>query len=55
LNKIAKAIVDLSFFLEESKNYNRIKKFLKSVLEDSNHKYSKYFNYLMIFLIVSSE
>jgi len=54
LNKIAKAIVDLSFFLEESKNYNRIKKFLKSVLEDSNHKYSKYFNYLMIFLIVSS-
>ncbi len=54
MNKIVKTIVDFSFFLEESKKYDKTKKFFKKVLENHNYKYSKYFNYLMIFLIISS-
>ncbi|NPA73276.1 MAG: potassium transporter TrkA [Epsilonproteobacteria bacterium] len=54
MNKLVKLLVDFSFFLEESKRYNKIKKFFKNLLENHNYKYSKYFNYLMIFLIISS-
>ena len=54
MNKLTKALVEFSFFLDESKKYNKIKSFTKRVLEDHTYKYSKYFNYFMIFLITSS-
>ncbi len=54
MNKLTKALVDFSFFLDESKKYNTVKSFTKKVLEDYNYKYSRYFNYFMVFLIVSS-
>ena len=54
MNKIIKWVVDASFYLEESKRYNRIKNFFKRLLEDPRYRYSKYFNYFMIFLIISS-
>ncbi len=54
MNKIAKSLVNFSFFLEESKRYNKIKKFFRNLLENHNYKYNKYFNYWMIFLIISS-
>ncbi len=54
MNKIVKLLVDFSFFLEESERYNKIKRFFKNLLENHNYKYSRYFNYLMIFLIISS-
>ena len=54
MSKMVKILVDFSFFLEESKRYNKIKGFFRNLLENQNYKYSRYFNYLMIFLIISS-
>jgi len=54
MNKLVKLLVDFSFFLEESKRYNKIKNFFRNLLDNQNYKYNKYFNYLMIFLIISS-
>ena len=54
MNKITKFLVDFSFFLDDSVKYNKIKKLCKKILEDQNYKYGRYFNYLMIFLIISS-
>ena len=54
MNRFVKAIIDFSFFLDESKRYNSVKNFFKRLLEDQNYRYGKYFNYLMIFLIISS-
>jgi len=54
LNKITKALIDFSFFLDESKTYNKIKSLTKRVLEDYTYKYAKLFNYFMMFLIITS-
>ncbi len=54
MNKITKILVNLSFFLNDSAKYNKIKKLCKRILEDQNYKYGRYFNYFMIFLIISS-
>ncbi len=54
MNKIVKYLVDFSFFLDESKRYNKFKSTIKRVLEDNTYRYGKFFNYFMIFLIISS-
>ena len=54
MNKLSKALVEFSFFLDESEKYNKIKSLTKRVLEDHSYRYGKYFNYFMIFLIISS-
>lgn len=54
MNKLTKALVEFSFFLDESKKYNKIKSLTKRVLEDHSYRYGRYFNYFMIFLIISS-
>ncbi len=54
MNKISKVIVEFSFFLDESQRYNKIKSNIKRVLEDNSYRYGRYFNYFMIFLIITS-
>ena len=54
MNKLTKVLVDFSFFLDESKRYNKIKSFTKRLLDDHSYKYGRYFNFFMIFLITSS-
>ncbi|SMC09763.1 ion transporter [Nitratiruptor tergarcus] len=52
--KIAQLIIDLAFLLDNSITYNKIKRFFKNLLENDDYKYKKYFDYFMIFLILSS-
>ena len=47
-------IVKLSYALDGSKSYQDTKHFFRSLLEDVNYPYKKYFDYFMIFLIVTS-
>jgi voltage-gated potassium channel len=47
-------LVKLSYFLDSSVRYQKIKSFFRSLLEDVSYPYKKYFDYFMIFLIVSS-
>jgi len=54
LKKLTKAIVEFSFFLDESVRYNKTKALIRRILEDHSYKYGRYFNYFMIFLIISS-
>ncbi len=54
MDSIVKFIVNFSFFLEESKKYNNFKRLFRDILNNQNYKYNKYFNYLMMFLIISS-
>ncbi len=47
-------LIDIAFLLEGSSRYKRIKLFFKNLLTNDNYEYKKYFDYLMIFLILSS-
>ncbi|MEA3228515.1 MAG: ion transporter [Campylobacterota bacterium] len=47
-------IVDAAYFLTASKIYQRVKHFFYNLLENDNYRYKKYFDSLMIILIVIS-
>ncbi len=47
-------IVDGAYFLSTSTNYQAIKHFFYNLLENDNYKYKKYFDMLMIVLIIIS-
>jgi len=47
-------IINLAFFLHDSKNYNAFKALGANLLLNSDYKYKKYFDIFMILLIVSS-
>ena len=49
-----KRIVKLSKKIDNSSRYQNIKSFIRSLLEDSNDPYKKYFDFFMIALIVIS-
>jgi len=51
---ISKHFVDLSYFLQASKTYQGTKRFCYALLEDQSYPYKKYFDYLMMLLILSS-
>jgi len=51
LNKL---IINLSFFLHNSRPYKRVKKFLSNLLQNSDYRYKKYFDSFMIILILLS-
>ncbi len=52
--RFAQFLVDLAFLLDNSLRYQRIKRFFKNLLENDDYPYKKYFDYFMIFLILSS-
>jgi voltage-gated potassium channel len=47
-------IIKLAYSLEASKNYCKFKKFFYRLLEDNNAKQKKYFDFFMIFLVLST-
>ncbi len=47
-------IVDGAYFLNTSKSYQAIKRFFYNLLENDNYRYKKYFDMLMIVLILIS-
>lgn len=51
---IHKFIIKLSYALDNSTGYQETKHFFRSLLEDVNYPYKKYFDYFMIFLIIGS-
>jgi len=46
--------VNFAYFLESSKNYYNTKHFFYELLEDNNSKKRKYFDFFMIFLVLST-
>ncbi len=54
MNIISRAIVKLSYAIDESQNYNNTKKFFYNFLENDNYKLKKYFDAFMITLIFIS-
>ena len=51
---LSKAIINLSYALDESKHYNTTKKFVYNLLENDSYKLKKYFDGFMITLIFIS-
>jgi len=51
---LKRLIVDGAYFLSTSKNYQSVKHFFYNLLENDNYKYKKYFDMLMITLIIIS-
>ena len=47
-------LLKFSYFLDSSKRYNKIKTFVYNLLENDNYPYKKYFDFFMIFVILSS-
>ena len=47
-------ILKLSHMIDSSSRYQKTKSFFRSLLEDVNYPYKKYFDYFMIFLIIGS-
>jgi len=54
LNKLTSLLINLAFFLEGSTRYKKIKQFFYNLLENEHYKYKKYFDYMMMFIIISS-
>lgn len=51
---MAKFLVSLSYRLEVSKHYNNIKTFVYNILENNSYPLKKYFDFFMIFLVLST-
>lgn len=51
---ISKGFIDLSYTLQASNSYQRTKQFFYSLLEDDTYPYKRYFDYMMMLLILSS-
>jgi len=47
-------LLSFAYFLDSSKFYNRIKKFVYDLIENDEYKYKRYFDIFMIFVILSS-
>ena len=51
---ITKLIISLSYKLDTSIKYKRFKEFTYNILENNSYKYKKYFDFMMIFLVLST-
>ncbi len=51
---VSKVCIDLSYTLQASKAYQSTKHFFYCLLEDDSYPYKKYFDYVMMLLILSS-
>jgi voltage-gated potassium channel len=47
-------LISLSYKLDTSVKYKRFKKFTYNILENDSYKYKKYFDFIMIFLLLST-
>ncbi|SFV69006.1 Potassium voltage-gated channel subfamily KQT; possible potassium channel, VIC family [hydrothermal vent metagenome] len=47
-------LLSFAYFLDSSKSYNKIKKFVYDLIENDEYKYKRYFDLFMIFVILSS-
>lgn len=54
MSLISKSFVDLAYVLQASKAYQGTKHFFYSLLEDESYPYKRYFDYVMMLLILSS-
>jgi len=52
--KFSQILVDIAFLLEGSEKYKRVKIFFKNLFENEDYRLKRYFDYFMIFLILSS-
>ncbi len=52
--KLSQLLIDFAFFLEGSPRYKKFKRFVKNLLTNDEYRYKRYFDYFMIFLILSS-
>ena len=52
--KFSQLLVDLAFLVDNSIAYKKAKRFFRNLLENDDYPYKKYFDYFMIFLILSS-
>ncbi len=50
----AQLLIKLAFLVDNSLRYQRIKRFFRNLLENDDYPYKKYFDYFMIFLILTS-
>ncbi len=51
---MAKILISLSYKLEASVFYKKLKTFTYNILENSSYEYKKYFDFMMIFLVLST-
>ena len=51
---MTKFLVSASYYLEVSKRYKKIKNFVYDILENTTYPYKKYFDFCMIFLVLST-
>lgn len=51
---ITKLLISLSYKIDTSDRYKKFKEFTYNILENKNYKYKKYFDFMMIFLVVST-
>ena len=54
MKKPTNFFVDCAYYLEASLRYKKVKTFFYNLLENDNYPYKKYFDFFMIFVIVSS-
>ena len=52
--RLVKLIVAFSYYLESSTRYKRVKRFFNNLLNNDDYPYKKYFDYFMVFVILSS-
>ena len=46
--------LSFSYYLQGSKRYNKVKNFFSDLLDNDDYRYKKYFDFFMIFIILSS-
>jgi len=51
---VIRYLVAFSYFLEGAYRYQKVKKFFNNLLNNEDYKYKKYFDYFMVFIILSS-
>ncbi len=54
MNRLGSFLINLAFYLENSSRYKKTKEFFYNLLENEHYKYKKYFDYVMIIIIISS-
>ena len=47
-------IISAFYFIDNSQRYTTVKTFCRNILENSQYKYKKYFDFFMIFLVLST-
>lgn len=52
--RLSQFLIDFAFILDNSSYYIKTKRFFRNLLENENYPYKKYFDYFMIFLILTS-